>query len=87
LRRRSTEHPNESQVGGWKTPLLVTAFIIVWCLMIYAMVGDRPVDWQYGVLPYVPSQTFLSTRAPSHKAIPPKQVEYPSAIRERQSGD
>ena len=71
-------------VGGWFAPKLVVAFIILWSLLIYALIGDRPSDWQYGVFPYVPGQSIFSTsRVPS---TPPKQVELPARIRMRMHG-
>lgn len=76
----------QSWVGGWTAPVLVTGFIIVWCLLIYMLIGDRPREWQYGVLPYIPSASYLTTSRPSPGLLTPKQVEYPSHIRRRQIG-
>ena len=74
-----------SSVGGWLAPALVVGFIIFWSLLIYALIGDRPTDWQYGVTPYVPGQSILST-SPVPAGPPPRQVVLPAKIRKRAYG-
>lgn len=69
-------------VGGWWAPIVVAAFTILWCLLIYRLIGDRPVDWKYGVTPYVPGQSIISTQ-PLSREPAPRQVELPSSIRSR----
>ncbi|MBI2842321.1 MAG: hypothetical protein HYX78_02870 [Armatimonadetes bacterium] len=61
-------------VGGWISPILVVAFTILWTLLIYALIGDRPRDWQFGVTPYVPAESIFSIEQPP-PAAPPNQVE------------
>jgi hypothetical protein len=66
--------------GGWITPVIVVGFTIIWCLGIYFLIGNRPTDWNYGVIPDIPGQSFESTQIlPSGPA--PKQVELPLASR------
>ncbi|MHB1458659.1 MAG: hypothetical protein ACYC0V_17260 [Armatimonadota bacterium] len=81
----STKQQTDS-VGGWLAPVIVTLFTIIWCLMIYKLIGDRPVDWKYGVTPYIPGQSMISTQQ-APKGIAPKQIEMPSAARNRQNAE
>ena len=63
-------------VGGWLAVVIAAGFTIIWSLMVYFAIGDRPRDWQYGTTPYVPSESTYSTeRAPTGK--PPPQVVLP----------
>jgi hypothetical protein len=63
-------------VGGWTTALLVAGGTILWCLLIYHLIGDRPPGWQYGVVPYIPGQSVLSSQPPPRGTVP-KQVTLP----------
>lgn len=63
-------------VGGWTTALLVAAGTILWCLLIYRLIGDRPPGWQYGVVPSVPGQSVLSSQPPP-RGNAPNQVILP----------
>lgn len=81
--RQHSEHPDTPAfrrwwVGGWLAPLIVTAWMLSWVLMIYWLVGDRPVDWNYGVTPYVPGESVFSTEHPP-KGEAPGQVTLPPA--------
>ena len=78
--------PQSASVGGWLAPIIVTLFTIIWCLMIYKLIGDRPVDWKYGVTAYIPGQSMISTQQ-APKGIAPKQIEMPSAARNRQNAE
>ena len=70
------------QAQGWFAPLLVAFFTLAWCLMIYALIGDRPVTWQYGAAPYIPARSVLSSeRKPAGTA--PNQVTLPEEKEER----
>lgn len=63
-------------VGGWIAPLVVAGFIVGWCLVIFFLIGDRKPDWKYGVIPYVPGQSAISSElAPA--GLEPQQVELP----------
>ncbi len=72
-------------VGGWLAPSLAFGFTLVWCLMIYFLIGERIRDWQYGVVPYIPGQSILSTE-PLTTGPVPDQVELPLAARSRMRG-
>lgn len=74
LRRSLLREPGS--VGGWFTPIVVVGFIILWSLMIYWLIGDRPTDWNYGVMPYIPGQSIESTHRIGSGQVP-KQVELP----------
>lgn len=63
-------------VGGWLSPLAVAGFTLFWCLVIYLLIGDRPEIWKYGVVPYVPGQSVISSEVSSGRE-PTKQVELP----------
>lgn len=66
-------------------PSLAVGFTLVWALLIYHLIGDRPTDWKYGVTPYIPAQSVLTTEA-LRVGPPPKQVELPAAVRSRMRG-
>lgn len=66
-------------VGGWISPLFVAGFTLFWCLIIYLLIGNRPVVWKYGVVPYVPAQSVISSEVPP-PGPPPKQVELPQQV-------
>ena len=83
LRRGLLREPGS--VGGWFTPILVVVFIILWSLMIYWLIGDRPTDWNYGVVTYVPGESFESTQRVGPGKVP-KQVELPIAVSRRMYG-
>ena len=72
-------------VGGWISPVIAVAFTIVWCLLIYSLIGDRPTDWNYGAEPDVPGKSFQSTEILKTGPVP-NQVEYPSVTRSQRSG-
>lgn len=63
-------------VGTWFAPLLVSVGMLLWCVLAYLFIGDRPRDWNYGVLPYVPGQSIFSTNRVPHGATP-NQVALP----------
>ena len=61
--------------GGYLAPILVVLFTIFWSLAAYWLIGWRSSDWQFGTLPYIPSQSAFTTRP-----VPPnlpKQVTLP----------
>ena len=72
--------------GGWIAPIIVAIFTIIWCLLIYKLIGDRPADWKYGVTPYIPGQSIISTQQPV-KGITARQVELPSTVKNRKDAD
>ncbi len=63
-------------VGEWFSPVLAAAFTVLWGLLIYALIGDRPTTWKYGTIPYVPAESvFTTSGVPKGKV--PKQVVLP----------
>lgn len=64
-------------VGGWLAPIFVAGFTVLWCLLIFGLIGERPTKWQYGVVPYLPSESIISSR-PAPSGTPPKQIEFPA---------
>ena len=75
----SSETPRRNStwwVGGWLAPLLVTGFTIFWALIIYLLIGSRPVTWNYGAAQYVPGSSIFSTQ-PKPTGPPPRQVVLP----------
>jgi len=78
--RAERGHRGNWWVGGWFAPLAVTAFTLLWCLVIYLLIGNRPVTWQYGVAPYVPGQSVLSSERKPEGAVP-NQVVLPEEDR------
>lgn len=65
-----------SCVGGWISPILVVGFTIFWVLLIYAIIGVRSRDWEFGATPYVPGASVFSTEQPERGKIA-RQVELP----------
>lgn len=63
-------------VGTWLAPIYVSGAIFFWCLVIYLLIGDRPRDWDYGTVPYVPGESVFSI-APIPKGVAPDQVILP----------
>ena len=69
-----------ASVGGWLAPVLVILFTILWSLTIYALIGWRSRDWQYGAVPYIPAESVFTTRSyPAGQA--PRQVILPAPVR------
>jgi hypothetical protein len=69
-------HPNVESpagrrkwVGGWTIALFVAGATLFWCLLIYRLIGDRPPGWQYGVVPYIPAQSPLSSQPPPRGVV------------------
>jgi hypothetical protein len=81
LNEQKTEHQpstgsEETRAGGYIAPLIAIAFTVLWPLAFYWLIGDRPRDWQYGTVRYVPAQSLASSVAyPSGPT--PKQVILP----------
>lgn len=61
-------------VGGWLSPILVTAFTLLWVFLIYWLIGDRPRDWQYGTMPYVPGESIFAIEPAAPGQAPPQIV-------------
>ena len=75
------KHPDSpeteaSWVGGWLSPIIVAALTLIWCFLIWWLIKDRPTNWNYGVTPYVPAESALSSQEPK-AGSPPKQIEMP----------
>lgn len=64
---------------AWRVPIGISAAIVAWGLLIYAAVGNRPRNWAYGVLPYVPGESYYSSQRPARR-LPPKQVDLAPVI-------
>jgi hypothetical protein len=65
-------------IGGWTAPLLAAGFTVLWSLLIFFLIGERPTTWKFGVVPYVPAQSILSSQAEPRGKVP-KQIEFPTA--------
>lgn len=78
---RHSPHFTNWWVGGWLAPLLVAGGTLAWVFLIYFLIGDRPTDWKYGVVPYVPGESIFSIR-PQPKGIVPPQVTLPDDTKE-----
>jgi hypothetical protein len=60
----------------WLLPLAVAGGILVWNFLILRVVGNKPRDWAYGTLPYVPGEYYSSTEQPGRGTVP-TQVPLP----------
>ncbi|MDO8683404.1 MAG: hypothetical protein Q7N50_07985 [Armatimonadota bacterium] len=68
-------------VGGWLSPIFVAAGTLIWCLLIYFLIKDRPRDWQYGVVPYIPAESAITSKT-GPAGPSPKQVQLPKRSQE-----
>lgn len=61
---------------------LIAVLVVVWGGLIYAIVGDRPPDWDYGSHRYVPGESPQSTQPVPQSDEAPRQIELPPPARE-----
>ncbi len=64
---------------AWGVPVGVMAGIVLWGYLIFAVVGDKPRDWQYGGPTFIPSESWASSERPAG-AAPAKQMELPPVV-------
>jgi hypothetical protein len=63
-----------SAARHWAVVILVVLLTIGWGLLIYALVSDRPREWDFSSLPDAPSQSIYSTRESPEGPNPPRQI-------------
>jgi len=72
------EHAAEAESGSaachWAVVLRVVLLTIGWGLLIYALVSDRPREWDFSALPDAPSQSIYSTGESPEGPNPPRQI-------------
>ncbi len=49
---------------GWALVAVVCGAIVLWGLLNYRLVGDRPRAWDFGVFPDAPGESVYSTVRP-----------------------
>jgi hypothetical protein len=60
---------------GWILIVLLGLSLIVWGLLAYRLVRDRPREWDFGALPDVPAESAASSVEPAGGAPVPRQLE------------
>jgi hypothetical protein len=53
---------------------LLTAWMLVWVLGAYFLIGDRPPTWNYGTTPPVPGDSHFTAEPPASGQAAPQQV-------------
>ena len=70
-----TEHGAGAASGwGWLIVILISALIVAWGLLNFAIIKDPPRTWHFGALPDAPGQSIYSTQEPPTAATPPPQI-------------
>lgn len=65
---------------GWAIVAAVCAAIVLWGLLIYRLVGDRPRAWDFGLFPDAPGESVYSAaRPPSTRNVPLQTPVLPEA--------
>jgi hypothetical protein len=59
---------------GWLVVILISALIIGWGLLNFAIIKDPPRTWHFGALPDAPGQSIYSTQEPPSAATAPPQI-------------
>ena len=59
----------------WLLPFVLTLGLVLWGLVIYVAIPEKPRAWAYGTLPYVPGEFYSSTERPPPGEVPP-QIEF-----------
>jgi len=68
------------QWQGWAIVAGICAAIVLWGLLNYRLVGDRPRAWDFGVFPDAPGESVYSTaRPPSNRNVPRQTPALPEA--------
>jgi hypothetical protein len=60
--------------AGWLILLAMCAALVGWGILNYALVRDRPREWDFGVLKDTPGQSIYSTQPTPAVAAPPRQI-------------
>jgi len=68
------EAESGSAARHWAVVILVVLMTIGWGLLIYALVRDRPREWDFSALPDAPSQSIYSTGESPERPNPPRQI-------------
>ena len=65
---------------AWAIVAAVCAAIVLWGLLNYRLVGDRPRAWDFGVFPDAPGESVYSTvRPPAARNVPRQTPILPEA--------
>ena len=68
------EHERDRAGAGWLIALALCAALVGWGLLNYALVRDRPREWDFGVLRDAPGQSIYSTQRTPTGGAPPRQI-------------
>ncbi len=73
--------PAESRKQTFVTWGIICAIAIgylVWALIVYAVIGNREMKWQFGIIPDIPGESAYSTFSPQRPhGFTPKVVPVP----------
>jgi len=74
----SSPHNNgSSNFRSWAILITFCVIIIVWGIINFLTIKDKPRQWDFGVLPDTPSESIYSTSRPANKlsvAPAPQQI-------------
>jgi hypothetical protein len=67
----------------WLIVFTITVLLVLWVGLSYWLIGDRPRQWDYGSVPYIPAESAATTQEPALGAAKvPRQIpEIPQAPR------
>lgn len=68
------EHKELGSLGSWVIIIAYSAGILLFGLLIYFKVEDRPREWDYHALPDAPAESIYSIYGPPGEKSPPRQV-------------
>jgi len=69
------EERGAGAAAGWLILLAMCAALVGWGILNYALVRDRPREWDFGVLRDAPGQSVYSTQpTPAAAKSPPRQI-------------
>jgi hypothetical protein len=80
--KMTSEHGQGGR-GNWRGAIIVAlvAFgVLVWNLLAFRIIGNRPRNWSYGVAPAIPAESYASSEPPPPPSQAPKQVELPPPV-------
>jgi len=69
-------------IRTWALAAAIAAWMLVWIVVAFALVGDRPPPWNYGTTPAVSGESYYTAgKVPTGQAGP-EQVTLPPQPKE-----
>lgn len=79
------EEKSRAVLISWLIIAGLVALMLLRGLVSYFLIGDRPVSWNYLILPSIPAEKYSSTTPPPQSPQTPRQVELPPTPPEKQA--